>query len=134
MRQTYPSDISKEQFERIRHMLESAKKKTRPTKYDLYDIYCAINYVLREGCRWRSLPHDYPPCKVVYFHYMSWRKPNENGMSLMDEILYKLVSFERQYAAGRSPKPTMVIPDSRSVRNADTAAEKGYDAGKKSLV
>ena len=134
MRKSYPSDISREQFEQIRHRLESFKKRTRPSEYDLYDIYCAINYVLREGCRWRSLPHDYPPWKAVYFHYMAWRKPKENGLSLLDDILCDLVSYERQYADGRTPKTTMVIPDSRSVKNTDTSNEKGYDAGKKYQV
>ena len=34
----YPSDITRKQFEIIRSDLENAKKKTRPRKYDLYDI------------------------------------------------------------------------------------------------
>ena len=38
----YPSDITREQFEIIRPDLEKAKKKTRPRKYDLYDIFCAV--------------------------------------------------------------------------------------------
>ena len=45
----YPSDITREQFEIIRPDLENAKKKTRPRKYDLYDIFCAVLYVLRGG-------------------------------------------------------------------------------------
>ena len=65
---------------------------------------------------------------------MAWREEKENGLSLLDEILMGLVSFERQYADGRSSKTTMIIPDSRSVKNADTSNEKGYDAGKKYQV
>ncbi|MCX4269168.1 MAG: IS5/IS1182 family transposase, partial [Lachnospiraceae bacterium] len=42
----YPSDISREQFELVREDLEHAKKKTRPRKTDLYDIFCAILYLL----------------------------------------------------------------------------------------
>ena len=60
MRASYPSDITREQFEVIRHTLETAKKATHPREIDLYDIFCAIRYRLREGCRWRSLPHDFP--------------------------------------------------------------------------
>ena len=41
----YPSDITREQFEIIRPDLENAKRKTRPR--DLYDIFCAVLYVLR---------------------------------------------------------------------------------------
>ena len=133
MRKPYPSDITREQFETIKNRLKAAKKETHPSKYDLYDIFCAIQYVLREGCRWRALPHDYPPWKAVYYHYMAWRKKGENGISLLDEILTDLVAYERQCADGRPPQTTMVIPDSRSIKNADTASEKGYDAGKKSI-
>ena len=43
----YPSDVTREQFEIIRPDLEAAKKKTKPRKYDLYDIFCAVLYVLR---------------------------------------------------------------------------------------
>ena len=38
MRKSYPSDISREQFEEIRKDLAGAKKKTHPRSYDLYDI------------------------------------------------------------------------------------------------
>jgi hypothetical protein len=37
MRKTYPSDISREQFNWIKSDIESSKKHTRPVKYDLYD-------------------------------------------------------------------------------------------------
>ena len=43
----YPSDITREQFEIIRPDLENTKRKTRPRKYDLYDIFCAVLYILR---------------------------------------------------------------------------------------
>ena len=59
----YPSDITREQFEAISPILESARKVTRPRRYD---VFCAVQYVLREGYRWRSLPHDYPPWNNVY--------------------------------------------------------------------
>ncbi len=47
MTRSYPSDISQEQFDRIRPMLESVRKKTRPRAVDLYDIFCGILYVLK---------------------------------------------------------------------------------------
>ena len=49
----YPSDITREQFELFRVMLESLKSITKPRKYDLYDIFCAICYVLVGGIQWR---------------------------------------------------------------------------------
>ncbi|MDR2608999.1 MAG: IS5/IS1182 family transposase, partial [Rickettsiales bacterium] len=40
MRKSYPSDVSREQFEKIRPILESSKQKTKPRKLDLYDVFC----------------------------------------------------------------------------------------------
>lgn len=131
MRKTYPSDITREQFELIKNFIQQAKKATSPMKYDLYEIFCAVLYVLKEGCTWRALPHDYPKWEIVYYHYSTWAKPKENGKSLLDEILIKLVGLERQWADGREPKTTMVIVDSKTIDNTDTASEKGYDGGKK---
>ena len=132
MRKAYPSDVTREQFEKIREDLEKAKKKTHPSKYDVYDIFCAVLYLLKEGCTWRAIPHDYPNWQNVRYHYDIWAKPDENGVSLLDRILRKLVEMERQENE-RSSHTTMIIVDSKSIQNSDTAENKGYDAGKKSL-
>ena len=95
MRKEYPSDISKEEFEMIREDLEGARKQTHPRKYDLYDIFCAILYLLKEGCTWRAIPHDYPNWQNVRYHYDIWAAPDENGVSLLDTILHKLIEMER---------------------------------------
>ena len=132
MREVYPSDISREQFEIIKHHLENSSKKTHPPDYDLYDIFCAILYILKEGCRWRSLPHDFPKWQNVYYHFRKWKKKKADGNSLLDEVLQELVMSER-IINGRKPEPTMSILDSKSVKNAFTAEEKGYDGGKKNI-
>ncbi len=132
MRAVYPSDISREQFEVIRHYLEAARKVTHPRRIDLYDIFCAVLYVLREGCRWRALPHDYPKWQNCYKHYNIWATKDSDGKSIIDQILEDLVMSER-IIRGRKPKPSMSIVDSKSVKNAFTAEEKGYDGGKKSI-
>lgn len=130
MRKKYPSDISREQFEIIRQDIEGAKKQTHPQKYDIYDIFCAVLYLLKEGCTWRAIPHDYPNWQNVRYHYDIWAKPDENGESLLDRVLRKLVEMERKENE-RSSHTTMIIVDSKSIQNADTAQNKGYDAGKK---
>lgn len=130
MRKSYPSDISREQFEEIREELAGAKKTTHPRKYDLYDIFCAILYLLKEGCTWRAIPHDFPKWQNVRYHYDIWASPNEDGVSILDRVLRRLVEAERE-KNGRETHTTMMIVDSKSIQNADTAEEKGYDAGKK---
>ena len=129
-RKSYPSDITRKQFEMIKSELEAARKTTKPRKCDLYEIFCAILYMLKEGCTWRAIPHDFPKWQHVRYYYDIWTKPNENGQSLLDKIMRNLVEAERG-KVGRKPKTTMLIIDSKSVQNADTAEVKGYDAGKK---
>jgi transposase len=130
-RKSYPSDITREQFEIICDMLSTAKKNTRPREIDLYDIFCAILYLLKEGCSWRAIPHDFPKWQHVRYYYDIWSAPDDNGISLLDKIMRKLVEAERE-KVGRASETTMLIVDSKSSQNADTAEEKGYDAGKKS--
>jgi transposase len=130
MRTAYPSDITREQFELIRYILESARKVTHPRRYDVYDIFCAVLYVVREGCRWRALPHDYPKWKNVYYHFTIWSAKRADGSSILDEVLNKLLKSER-IINGRQPETTMIIVDSKSIKNTDTADQKGYDEEKK---
>lgn len=130
MRKPYPSDITREQYELIRHNLEDFRKITKPRDYDLYDVLCAILYIVKEGCTWRALPHDFPEWNSVYYYFAAWSKKNEAEQSLLDRILVELVIMER-LSQDREAKPTMLIVDSKSIQNADTAGTKGYDAGKK---
>lgn len=132
MRAVYPSDVSRDQFNLIRYVLESAKKKTHPSTIDLYDVFCAVLYRIREGCRWRSLPHDFPKWQLCYYHYRAWREPGCGGESVLDRVLSELVGNER-IIHGREQQTSMVIVDSKSVKNTDTAEEKGYDGGKKNI-
>ena len=131
MRAAYPSDVTREQFEVIRYTLESAKQTTRPRQMDIYDIFCAVLYRLREGCRWRSLPHDFPKWQICYYYYDEWRKAEESEESVLDQAMRELVESERIIQGRESMQTTMIIVDSKSVKNTDTAEEKGFDAGKK---
>ena len=88
---------------------------------------------MKEGCSWRAIPHDFPKWRNVRYHYDVWTAKDENGQSVLDYVLAKLVDITR-YESGRNPLPSMLILDSKTVQNADTAEEKGYDGGKKNRV
>jgi transposase len=62
----YPSDITREQFERIRPLLESVCKQTKPRTVDLCEVWCAVLYLLKSGCQWRMLPGEFPKWRAVY--------------------------------------------------------------------
>jgi transposase len=88
MRKThYPSDISREQFERVRPLLEQARKRTKPRTIELYEVWCAVLYVLKSGCQWRMLPGEFPKWQTVYAYFAKWREPDEQGVSLLEQAL-----------------------------------------------
>ncbi|WP_183043515.1 IS5 family transposase [Alicycliphilus denitrificans] len=130
MRAKYPSDISHEQFEPIRALLESARKSTRPRSVDLYEVFCAVLYLLRTGCQWRALPNDFPKWRTVHAYFAIWSEPRQDG-SLLEQALKKNQVGAVREKLGRSASSAFLIVDAQSVKNTDTAALKGYDAGKK---
>ena len=87
-RKHYPSDISREQFELIRPLLEGSRKKAAPKKWDLYDIFCAILYLLKNAATWRALPGDFPSPSTVRYSFDHWCKVAEDGTpSLLEQAL-----------------------------------------------
>ena len=90
MRQKYPSDISREQFEQILPILESARKTTKPRTIDLYDVFCAVLYLLKSGCQWRMIPCDFPKWRTVHSYFQQWSEPRgEADSSLLEQALKK---------------------------------------------
>jgi transposase len=87
MRKSYPSDITRAQFEHIRPLLEGARKKTRPRQVDLYEVFCAVLYLLKSGCQWRMLPADFPDWCTTYAYFRIWRAPRTQGGSLLEQAL-----------------------------------------------
>ena len=59
----YPSDISREQFEQLRGLLESASEENQTAQVELYEVFCAVLYLLKSGCQWPMLPGKF--CKVA---------------------------------------------------------------------
>jgi transposase len=89
MRKIYPSDITREQFEPIRELLESARRRTKPRIVNLYDVFCAVIYLLKTGCQWRMLPSDFPKWRTVHHHFTIWKTTLEDGESLLERALKK---------------------------------------------
>ena len=91
MPEHYPSDISREQFEWIKPILEGVKKKTKPRQLDLYTLFCGVLYVLKSGCQWRMLPSDFPKWRSVYDYFRKWsKKPSPHQESALEVCLKKI--------------------------------------------
>ena len=62
---TYPTDLSDAEWTYIEPYLPAPKGYGRPRTHDLREILNAVFYVLRSGCQWRLLPHDFPRWPTV---------------------------------------------------------------------
>ena len=102
MRKQYPSDITREQFEKIRPILENARKKTHPRTLDLYDIICAVLYVLKSGCQWDMIPSDFPKYKTVHSYFKKWSEEKtirkKKQPTVLEQVLKK-ISWRGVYTA-----------------------------------
>jgi Putative transposase of IS4/5 family (DUF4096) len=89
MRNKYASDVSREKFEEIRPLLQSVRRRTKPTTVDLYEVFCAVLYLLRTGCQWRGLPSDFPKWRTVHSYFAKWSEPDQDGISVLERALKK---------------------------------------------
>ncbi len=125
MRKTYPTDLSDAEWTRLRSYLPTPKAQGRPRTHSLRKVLDAIFYVLKSGCHWRLLPHDFPPWSSVYYHFRRFRL-----RGLWSLILKVLHAAERKRAS-KDPQPTAAIMDSQSVKSVEESAHpSGYDAHK----
>ena len=77
------------------------------------------------------LPADFPDWRTCYQYFRQWsERPGPEQDSILEQVLKKSVGEARQ-SNGRKEQTSFCIVDSQSVKNTDTAEQKGYDAGKK---
>jgi transposase len=126
----YPSVITRDEFNIIKSIIESARNARRPRSIDLYDVFCAVLYVNKSGCQWRMLPSGFPKWTAVFYYFQIWSEPKRRGRTILASCLELLTGMIRSEDL-RKEKAAFLIIDSKSIKNADTAEEKGYDGGKK---
>src|SRR5215218_535400 len=73
MRRAYQTDLSNAEWALIEPHVPVPKAPGRPRVHPLREILDAVFYILRSGCAWRLLPHDFPPWKTVYHYFRIWR-------------------------------------------------------------
>jgi putative transposase len=71
--ESYPSDLTEEEWKILKPLIP--KEKTgRRRQHDLKAILNAIFYLVRQGCTWRGLPHDFPPYRIVFYYFSKWQE------------------------------------------------------------
>ena len=111
-RKRYPTDLTEGQWAQLAPLLPPPGIGP-PPRHEQRVLVNAILYVLRSGCPWRLLPHDFPPWSTVYHHFRKWR---DDGV--WTEVMHALRRQERQ-RRDRAPDPSAVIIDSQSVKTTE---------------
>jgi len=69
----YPTGLTDKQGQILSKLLPKPCHRGAPRKVSRRYVINAIFYVLRSGCAWRLLPHEFPKWKTVYGIFLKWR-------------------------------------------------------------
>jgi transposase len=95
-------------------------------EYPLRELFNAVRYVVRTGCQWRFLPHDFPPWTAVYQQARRWIQAR-----VFEQVTHDLRILVRLLDQ-RNAQPSAVILDARTLQSTpESGGHAGYDGAKK---
>ena len=118
-RSSYPTDLTDEQLKLIKALIPAAQPGGRDRSVDMREVVNGVLYLSRNGCTWRSLPHEFGPWGTVWYYFRrfrndgTWKKVHD---ALRDKVRKK---------AGKKKSSSAAIIDSQSVKTTEKRGSAG---------
>lgn len=125
-RTSYPSDVSDAEWEFLVSYLTLMREDAPQREHSLRELFNGLRYVVKTGCQWRFLPHDFPPWAAVYQQARRW-----NSAGVFESASHDLRMILRMVLE-REAQPSAAILDGRTLQSTpESGARAGYDGAKK---
>jgi transposase len=125
-RQPYPTDVTDDEWAFAAPYLALIREDAPQREHDLREVFNALRWLVKAGCSWRLLPHDFPPWEAVYQQARRWV-----AAGCFEAMAHDLRAVLR-LAAGRNPAPSAAVLDGRTVQSTpESGGRAGYDGHKR---
>lgn len=125
-RKSYSSDVTDAEWEFLLPYLTLMREDAPQRAHDMREVFNAIRYVVKTGCQWAMLPHDFPDWTVAYQQARRWIQAG-----VFEEIAHDLRMILR-LVEEREGQPSATILDGRTLQSTpESGARAGYDGAKK---
>lgn len=109
-RKPYPSDLADQQWSMIEKLIPRADPGGRPRTVEMREVVNGILYLLRTGCSWRHLPHEFPPWGTTHYYYRRFR------IDGTWERIHDRLRERVRRKVGKKPTPSACTVDSQSIK------------------
>jgi len=127
-RSSYPTDLTDAQWKLVKPLIPPADPGGRERSVDMREVVNGILYLSRNGCTWRSLPHEFPPWGTVWYYFRRFR--NDGTWKTIHDALRAKVRTK----VGKKKSPSAAIIDSQTVKTTEKRGSVGTTRARRSAA